>query len=60
MVKIIRSKGTQTRAKVGTGVMYHRLRDFFLSGQNISIRLVCVCVLVQNEDQLYIFKSIVV
>ena len=44
MVKIIRSKGTQTRAKVGTGVMYHRLRDFFLSGQNISIRLVCVCV----------------
>ena len=44
MLKIIWSKGIQTRAKVGTGVMYHRLRDFFLSGQNISIRLVCVCV----------------
>ena len=44
MLKIIWSKGIQTRAKVGTGVMYPRLRDFFLSSQNISIRLVCVCV----------------
>ena len=44
MLKIIWSKGIQTRAKVGTGVMYPRLQDFFLSSQNISIRLVCVCV----------------